>query len=53
MAVDTCAIMRVMVRVEKSGSLKSGVSSATPRSASFAAKKEAFDDFAEDAKPWR
>jgi hypothetical protein len=42
-----------MVSVEKSGPLRSGVSNSRPSSRSFEAKNVAFDDFADDANPWR
>lgn len=47
------SIIRVIVSVEKSGSLKSGVCSTIPCSRSFEPRNPAFVDFADDAKPWR
>ena len=52
-AFPTRSTIRVMVSVEKSGSLRSGVCSSTPCSRSFPAKKVAFEDRAEEAKPCR
>ncbi len=43
--------MRVTVSVEKSGSLKSGVTTCTPCAASLVRKNAALDDCADEAKP--
>jgi hypothetical protein len=53
MVRNTCSIIRVTVRVEKSGSLRSGVTHSRPASRNFLAKNVALDERADDAKPWR
>ena len=45
--------MRLTVKVEKSGALKSGVCTATPWASSFERKNAALDDWADEAKPCR
>ena len=49
----TCAIMRDVVSVEKSGWLRSGQWNATPRAASRRFRNSAFDDAGDEAKPCR
>jgi hypothetical protein len=43
--------MRVTVRVENSGSLKSGIWNSRPIASNFDAKKAALEDRAEEANP--
>ena len=50
---STCSTILVIVRLEKSGSLKSGECSWMPRSRNFAARYVPLVDRAEEAKPWR
>ena len=50
-AAVTWPIMRVIVKVEKSGRLKSGECSVTPCSENFAARKARLLDCGDDAKP--
>ena len=49
----TCAIMRDVVSVEKSGRLRSGQCSVMPQAASRSRNSAAFEEAGDDANPWR